>query len=188
MTNIPSCGGGGWTQVLKMDGEKDTFIYNSKLWTNKETYAMQDGLEGLTEKESKLASYWNTPFTKICLGMSYNGTRKWMTVHYTASSLYSLIAEGQFRATTAGRASWKSLIAGSSLQKYCNKEGFNIPNNVGIKMRIGIVANEYNNCHSCNSWIAYGNVVSGMTCGNRARYQGDNGDKDLATFGYILVQ
>jgi hypothetical protein len=35
------------------------------LWINNESYAVEDGLEGLTEKESKLASYWNIPFKKI---------------------------------------------------------------------------------------------------------------------------
>jgi hypothetical protein len=63
------------------------------LWTNKESYAVEDGLEGLTEKESKLASYWNTPFKKICLGMTVNGDRRWMVLDYEASSLYSVIAE-----------------------------------------------------------------------------------------------
>ncbi|XP_028396065.1 uncharacterized skeletal organic matrix protein 5-like isoform X2 [Dendronephthya gigantea] len=103
MTDIETCGGGGWTLVMKLDGNKNTFIFDSPLWTNKETYAIQDGLEGLAEKESKLASYWNTPFTKICLGMSYNGDKKWMTFDYNASSLYGVIADGQFRPTTAGR-------------------------------------------------------------------------------------
>ncbi|XP_028412836.1 uncharacterized skeletal organic matrix protein 5-like [Dendronephthya gigantea] len=173
MTDIPGCGVGGWTLVMKLDGTKNTFIYGSSLWTNKETYAAQDGLEGLTEKESKLASYWNTPFTKICLGMSHKKATKWMTLDDTASSLYSVIADGQFRATTAGRAAWKSLIAGSSLQKNCNREGFNAV----FRIRIGFQANNEEDCNSCDSWIGYG---AERTCGN--------GDKNLATFGYILVQ
>ncbi|XP_028396191.1 uncharacterized protein LOC114520165 [Dendronephthya gigantea] len=186
MTDIPGCGGGGWTLVIKFDGNKNTFIYNSQLWTNKETYAMQDGLEGLTKKESKLASYWKTPFTKVCLGMSYNGNRKWMTFDYTARSLYSVIADGQFRATTAGRAAWKSLIAESSLQLNCNKEGFNVLQR--SKIRIGIVANEQNDCNSCDSWLGFGTAINGKTSGNVAAYSTDNGDKDLATFAYFLVQ
>ncbi|XP_028412862.1 uncharacterized skeletal organic matrix protein 5-like [Dendronephthya gigantea] len=189
MTDIPGCGVGGWTLVMKLDGTKKTFEYRSSLWTNKEAYAVQDGLEGLTEKESKLASYWNTPFTKICLGMSYNGTRKLMSFNYTATSLYSVIADGQFRGTGAGRAAWKSLIANSSLQRNCNMEGFNniqIAN--GNRMRIGLVANEQEDCNSCDSWIGYGASFTGWTCGNVARHQPDNGDKNLATFGYILVQ
>ncbi|XP_028396261.1 uncharacterized skeletal organic matrix protein 5-like [Dendronephthya gigantea] len=188
MANIAACGGGGWTLVMKMDGKNDTFIYNSPLWTNNETYAIQDGLEGLTEKESKLASHWNTPFTKICLGMSYNGDRKWMTFNYTASSLYSVITDDQFRATTAGREAWKSLIADSSLQKNCNREGFNV--NLITAMRIGLFANENNDCYSCDSWIGYGIWIDGKTCGNYAHpsWNPDNGGKDLVTFGYILVQ
>ncbi|XP_028414181.1 uncharacterized skeletal organic matrix protein 5-like [Dendronephthya gigantea] len=184
MTDIPGCGVGGWTLVMKLDGTKKTFIYGSSLWTNKETYAVQDGLEGLTEKESKLASYWNTPFTKICLGMSYNGDRKWMSFNYTATSLYSVIADGQFRATTAGRAAWKSLIADSSLQKNCDREGFNNEYRHS-RMRIGLVANNEEDCNSCDSWLGYG---AGRTCGNVARHQPDNGDKNLAAFGYILAQ
>ena len=59
-----------------------------------ESYAVENGLEGLTEKESKLASYWNTPFKKICLSMTVNGDRRWNTFDYEASSLYSVIKDG----------------------------------------------------------------------------------------------
>ncbi|XP_028396188.1 uncharacterized protein LOC114520163 [Dendronephthya gigantea] len=185
MTDIPGCGGGGWTLVIKLDGNKDTFTYNSQLWTNKETYGIQDGLEGLAKKESKLDSYWKTPLTKVCLGMSYNGNRKWMSFNYTANSLYSAIADGTFRATTAGRAAWKSLVTDSSLQRNCNREGFN----VFSRMRIGLFANQENDCHSCDSWIGFGTLISGKTCANYAfNHSPDNGNKDLVTFGYILVQ
>ncbi|XP_028396184.1 uncharacterized protein LOC114520158 [Dendronephthya gigantea] len=186
MANITACGGGGWTLVMKMNGENDTFIYNSPLWTNKETHAIQDGLEGLTEKESKLASYWKTPFTKVCLGMSYNGNRKWMTFDYTANSLYSAIADGTFRATTAGWAAWKSLVRDSSLQRNCNREGFNVIS----KIRIGLFANQEKDCNSCDSRIGYGIWINRKTCGNYAHpnWDPDNGGKDFVTFGYILVQ
>ena len=52
------------------------FNYSSPYWINKETYAVEDGLEGLTEKQTKLASYWNTPFERICLGMKVNNDTK----------------------------------------------------------------------------------------------------------------
>lgn len=43
-----------------------------------------------------------------------------------ASSLYSLIADGKYRNTSLGRATWKTLIGnGASLQNNCNREGFN---------------------------------------------------------------
>ena len=115
--------------------------------------------------------------------MSYNGDKRWMTFNYTASSLYSVIADGQFRTTSAGREAWKSLIAESSLQRNCNKEGLN----VFSKMRIGIFANQEDDCRTCDSWLGYGTQVTGKVCGNVAKIEPDNGNKNLATFGYILV-
>ncbi|CAB4020141.1 Hypothetical predicted protein [Paramuricea clavata] len=196
MTDIPGCGGGGWTLVMKVNGSMNTFTYDSVLWKNKETYAIQNGLEGISDKESKLASYWNTPFTKICLGMSHNGERKWMTLNYAASSLYSVIADGQFRATTAGKATWKSLIAGTSLQNNCNREGFNVKFNSNSAMRIGIVANNEGDCNTCDSWLGFSRayVYDGtsnniLVCGNKATCcSSENEIKTLVTFGYILVQ
>jgi hypothetical protein len=159
-------------------------------------YAKEDGLRGMVWKESKLASYWNTPFTKICLGMSYNGDQKWMAFDYTASSLYDVIADGQFKPTNAGRDAWKSLIAGSSLQQNCRKEGFNMAYNLNSHLRLGIIANNENNCLSVDSWIGFsassvlnGKWTSHMVSGNRAKCcYSDNGEKLLPTFGYIFVQ
>ena len=118
--------------------------------------------------------------------MSYNGDKRWMTFDYTASSLYSVIADGQFRATTAGRAAWKSLIMSSSLQHNCNREGFNVL----LRMKIGLFANQENHCGSCDSWLGFGTEIGGKTCGNYAHseWSPDNGAKDLVAFGYILVQ
>ena len=55
-----------------------------------------------------------------------NGDRRWMVLDYEASSLYSAIADGQYRSTFAGNDTWMSVIAGSSSQSNCNREGFNI--------------------------------------------------------------
>ena len=164
------------------------------MWSNKESYAVEDGLEGLTEKESKLASYWNTPFKKICLGMTVNGDSKWIMLDHEASSLYSVIADGHYRNTSAGREAWKYLIAGSSLQQNCNKEGFNIAHNK-FNVRIGYYANNQNSCGLADSCIAFGiyyetcYIIANITCGNIAQCSGnDNGQKLTAAFGYILVQ
>ena len=166
------------------------------MWTNKESYAVEDGLEGLTEKESKLASYWNTPFKKICLGMTVNNETKWMMLDYDASSLYSVIADGQYRRTSAGRATWLSLIAGSSLQDNCNYEGFNIKlraDNLPLHtyLRLGLVGNNENDCKTPDSWFGFGTEYHykghkkrNLACGNRHFHT----DIDLPAFGYILVQ
>jgi hypothetical protein len=162
------------------------------LWTNKEGYAVEDGLERLTEKESKLASYWNTPFKKICLGMTVNGDRRWMVLDYEASSLYSVIADGQYRNTTAGKDAWMSVIAGSSLQPNCNHEGFNIQFPF-TNARLGFVANNEDDCESCDSWIGFGiyasfyRISDYQACGNRAAWEVDR-VVNIPAFGYILVQ
>jgi hypothetical protein len=127
--------------------------------------------------------------------MSYNGTKKWATIDSPADSLYSLIADGQFRATNAGKSTWKSLIAGASLQNNCNREGFNVNFNENYTMRIGIVANNEEDCDSCNSRLGFSTAyvnsdgvwTQTMVCGNRVTWP--NAERiSLVTFGYILVQ
>ncbi|CAB3977854.1 Hypothetical predicted protein [Paramuricea clavata] len=202
MTELSECGQGGWTLVMKVDGNKNDFNYSSPYWTNKETYAVEDGLKGLDNKQTKLASYWSIPFNNICLGMKVNGATKWIALNYTANSLHSVIEDGTFKRTTAGNEAWKSLIDGPSLQDNCNEEGFNIQGSYHfgeqyswhMNIRIGVVANEQNDCYSCDSCIGFGTSITGCeddvrktTCGNMAVCnQLDN--KNTAAFGYILIQ
>ena len=109
----------GWTLIMKIDGNRQTFKYNSDLWSNKKTF--QPNNLDLDDKETKLASYWTLPFTELRLGMKVDGTTRWITFRYTASSLYSLIADGKYRSTSIGKTKWRSLLSRSSLQRNCNK-------------------------------------------------------------------
>ncbi|XP_028396194.1 uncharacterized skeletal organic matrix protein 5-like [Dendronephthya gigantea] len=199
MDAISGCGGGGWTLVMKIDGNKNDFNYSSPYWTNKAAYKVEDGLEGLTEKQTKLASYWNTPFNKICLGMKVNNQTKWIALDYAASSLYNVIGDGSFKKTSVGKKKWKSLIDGSDLQKNCNREGLSIniryvaPGySTYVRVRIGIVANNQNDCRSCDSCIGFGTSarcnddIRNTTCGNMAVCDKLN-NKNTPAFGYILV-
>ena len=179
---------------------QNDFNYSSPYWTNKETYAVEDGLEGLNEKQTKLASYWNTPFNKICLGMKVTGVTQWIVIDHQASSLFNVIAGGGSTKTTAGRSTWKSLIAGSSLQSNCNDEGFNVKcqvNNLYTHVRIGLATNNEDRCDTCDSYIGFGasshgcGVQSTITCGNFAicsDVSHYNTDIYISAFGYILVQ
>ena len=141
-----------------------------------------------------MPTYWNTAFSKICLGMKISHKLRFVTINKSANSLYSLIADGQSRATSLGRNSWKSLIGPqASLQTNCNKEGFNAicSNKPNSKARIGITSNENNDCVTCDSRIGFGTggaPDNSNTCGNEASYSPDNGDKHIKTMGYILVQ
>ena len=156
-------------------------------------------MTGFDGQETKLPSYWETQFSKLCLGMRNGPTRRFVVIQQSANSLYALIADGKYRAASLGRNKWKSLIGPqASLQKNCNKEGFNVvcEGNKGSQLqcsraRIGIIANEQNDCYSCDSRIGYG--IGGFkddsnTCGNVAKHSADNGDKYIKAMGYILVQ
>ena len=116
-----------------------------------------------------------------------------IVINKQANSLYSLIADGQYRATFLGRNSWKTLIGSSaSLQFNCNKEGFNVmTDSYRAKSRIGILSNQENDCFTPDSRIGFG--TGGYpddfnTCGNAAAFYPDNGDKNIKAMGYILVQ
>ena len=126
--------------------------------------------------------------------MKISGQLRFIVINKQANSLYSLIADGTYRATSLGRDEWKKLIgAEGSLQLNCSKEGFNA---VGTrshysKARIGYIANNENHCNSCNSRIGFGTggrPNNSTTCGNAATHSLDNGDRNIKAMGYILVQ
>ena len=120
---------------------------------------------------------------------------KFVVINKHANSLYSLIADGKYRATSLGRNTWKTLIGSeASLQTNCNKEGFNVQysHNPGAsKARIGIISNQEDQCRSCDSRIGFGTggyVDDSNTCGNEATHSPDNGNKHIKAMGYILIQ
>ena len=104
---------------MKIDGNQQNFKYDSELWSNKKTF--QSNSLDLDDKETKLASYWTLPFTELRLGMKVDGTIRWISFSYRASSLYSIIADGQYRSTNIGKSKWRSLLPRSSMQTNCNK-------------------------------------------------------------------
>ena len=77
-----------------------------------------------------------------------------------------------------------------SLQRYCNKEGFNAMSKSGghSKARIGFLGNNENTCGTCDSRIGFNDDPN--TCGNEAisTWYSDRGDRHIKAMGYILVQ
>ena len=63
-------------------------------------------MNGFDSQETKLPSYWNTSFSKVCLGMGIGYQLKFIVINKRASSLYSLIADGQYRQMSLGRDTW----------------------------------------------------------------------------------
>ena len=171
-----------------------TFHYDSQYWSNYDEYNRLGGETGFDKQETKLPTYWNTSFSKICLGMKIGQQLGFIVINKQADSLHSLIADGRYRATSLGREKWKELIGSQgSLQYNCNKEGFNVVCSWSgySKARIGIVSNNEDECDSCNSRIRFGTAGrpgNSNTCGNEADVSPDNGDKHIKAMGYILVQ
>ncbi|XP_066021695.1 uncharacterized skeletal organic matrix protein 5-like [Pocillopora verrucosa] len=170
------CGDGGWTPVMKIDGNKNTFRFSSGYWTNKSEYNPSGATTGFDSQETKLQTYWNTPFSKVCLGMKVNGELRFTVINSQASSLHSLIADGQYRPTSLGRNKWIALTdSRARLQPNCNQEGFNTKAN--RKARVGILGNNENDCRTCDSAIGFG--VDNRACGDRS---------SIRAMCYILVQ
>ena len=152
-------------------------------------------MTGFDSRETKLPTYWNTPFAKICLGMKVGQQIRFIVVNKQANSLYSLIAHGKYQATSLGRQAWKTLIGPqASLQTKCNKEGFNVKSTLSFrsKARIGILGNEGSDgCNSCDSRIGFGTggtPDNNNACGNEASSTSDKGVKHIRSMGYIFVQ
>ena len=71
-----------------------------------------------------MPTYWSTPFSKICLGMRIGHQIKFIVINKQANSLYSLIADGHYRATSLGRNTWKTPISSqASLRTTVTKKG-----------------------------------------------------------------
>ena len=185
----------GFQNVLFLIFVLPTFHYNSPLWANKNEFNRPGGKTGFDSQQTKLPTYWNTPLSKICLGMKIGHQIKFIIINRHANSLYSLIADGRFLPTSLGRNTWKTLIGSqASSQTNCNKDGFNAVGSVqgSSKARIGILGNNENDCATPDSRIGFG--TGGYhddynTCGNEAsgRWSSDNGVKHIKAMGYILV-
>ena len=140
--------------------------------------------------ETKLPTYWNTSFSKICLGMKIDQQLRFIVINM-ADSLYSLIADGQYRSTSLGRDTRRSLIGPkASCQIYCNREGFNLYSlnpyweSRAAKARIGFVTNNTYNCNDVDTRIGFG-TGRGIVADKSGL---DNGPRFIKAMGYILVQ
>ena len=124
--------------------------------------------------------------------MKINNQINFTVINKQANSLYSLIADGQYRSTSLGRDKWLSLIgSNASLQWNCKKEGFNAKCTLSgrSKTRIGILGNDQTDCYECNSRLGFGsggNYDETNTCGNLDNHEGKR--LSIKTMGYILVQ
>ena len=156
---------------------QSTFRFSSGYWTDKNEYNPSGGMTGFDSQEAKLPTYWNTPFSKVCLGMKVNRQMNFSLITSQAPSLHSLIADGRYRSSSLGRNKWIALTdSKANLQRYCNKEGFNTQT-IHRRARVGILGNNENDCNTCDSVIGFG--VDNTACGDLS---------SIRAMCYILVQ
>ena len=171
------------------------------MWKNKNSLNIEAGQTSFDNEETKLPTFWSTSFQEICIGMKVGGDLNFISFSYPASSLYSLFADGIYRSTNVTREEWKSLLAGSSLQTGCRKQGFNVDTTNYVDTRLGYIGNEQEDCDSTDSYIGIGsNSKKGnIHCaqientgeniaGNYAKCSPDNGAVDITAMAYLLVR
>jgi hypothetical protein len=180
--------GGGWTLVMKVDGDASTFAYDSPHWTTSTVH--EDGAVAFDDMEAKYRSFNEVAFNALRVGMFGGGE---VTIAKSATSVRSLIAAGSFESTNVGRAGWLGLMSGSALQSGCEREGFNVTCGT-TRARIGIVGDDDAACASCESRLGLGTdgTAGGQSganvCGNEARNIGAGGDRSMRSVGYIFVR
>jgi hypothetical protein len=192
--------GGGWTLAMKIDGSKPTFGYTSSLWTDDELFA--EGSADLSATEAKLRSFGAVPFESVRVVVVDAGTPRTLVLPIAAASLRDLFAGPSLR-TAVGRPSWLGLFASPSLPLHCNHEGVNVDYG-GLggypRVRLGIVANNENDCGSPDAYLGVGLALAGdngcypaglptITLGNVAASRcGASQDRATRAFGYVFVR
>ncbi|MDB4935039.1 MAG: hypothetical protein JWP87_2011 [Labilithrix sp.] len=181
--------GGGWTLAAKADGTKATFTYAAALWTDTSSF----GTAALDATEAKLPSFNNLAFTNVRIIMNTGLVSTSAVIPRTATSLSTAFLTAF--PSTLGRAAWKALVPNSSLQPNCNVEGFNSnTSDIGHShVRIGIIGNEGGDgCGSPDSFLGIGGAGypcgGSATVGNIAGCSPDNGNVNIASFGYVFVR
>ncbi len=200
--------GGGWTLVLKALGSSPTFAWDSPLWSNAATF--NTASPDLDRVEARLASWSEVSFDEVLIGMEApigadpSPIDLNVAVITTSdSSLFDLMAPGDYVSTNLGRSAWLGLIDDSSLQQQCNREGFNVESDVGsiddaVAQRIGIIANEFNGCGLADSRLGIGGLsgttvmancsVSGDPTGNFAGCDPRVASVNIPAFAVVFVR
>ncbi len=162
-----------WTLVMKVDGARTTFQYDSSHWVTASRY--MDGAVDLNRNEAKYVGFNATPFHELRLQTRTGSTERDVVVtvmpHPTvASSLVDVILGRVMPAPALlqGPEPWAGVFPGARLQPMCRRFGFNIAPGGGgtrARVRIGGVGDESTaNCTTPDSWVGVGGYVNEILC------------------------
>ena len=147
---------GGWTLVLKADGSKNTFNFNSEYWTNNSVYWNQNYLED--NLEFKNLGFSTINFDNIKLELKTGDYIDSINFNYNSSSLLDLfLNNNNLQFDWYNKNDFMNLVPNSSLQPNCNAVWLNLKFSNGNQhgIRLWISSNNENNCSSDDSriWI-----------------------------------
>ena len=160
-----------------------------------------------TTKRPSCQHFGKTTLMDLCVGIKVGDTTRFLSMKAPAGkgpnkegawSLYDVLSNDDYHQSKLGEAKWRSLVPAASLQPNCKKEGFNVKSK-RMKVRIGILGNNEDDCLSAESFIGVGgnpwhNELCGfkvdkvITVGNIATCGPDNGVKVTRGMGYILIR
>lgn len=180
--------GGGWTLVLKQNGQSPLMEFSSAFWTTEAELNPEQ--HGLDQTEAKLFGYSYLPFSQMRVGFAPIGSgqppQNWMAVVANHTSLKAAIT-GAPNTTIpgAGRLGWQALLPGFVLAPNCTMEGFNL---AGL-VRIGIVASDTMTCDPAYAssrigFGGFGQTSSGSVCNLGCSQP----DIRRPAFGYLFVR
>lgn len=192
--------GGGWTLILKIDGAKPTFTFDSQIWTNDLSL---ESSHDLSLVEYKNRAFSTLAFDAVRLAMVESGRTRAIVVPTKAPSLKSLFLGGAVL-TSLGQATWFELLSSARLQGPCYREGFNLraPTYPDTRVRIGIVGDSDSDCLSPDSFLGFGTEIHPMVCGESEPREiscgnyagggcagvGSSNDRRTKAFGFVFVR
>eukprot|EP00794_Sanderia_malayensis_P009159 gene9159-10132_t len=100
LSALAGCSGGGWTLILKTNGQKTTFNYDASYWTTNNVYnhiyALKYNVK-IHGQEAKFPAFNQLSYTKVCIGMRYDGVTKFLETPATETSMLSLMQSGVYK-------------------------------------------------------------------------------------------
>ncbi len=194
--------GGGWTLVLKTDGNTGRFAWGSPLWTDEGLY--RPGSLDLTPGNAKLEAYLHVPFAQVRVGFLDGADQLgWVLARRDdgeASSLRAamLASEPMTLSRLSGMpmrdSDWTSQLEGASsyLQSGCGRSALPNPGGGGCGLycahvRIGILGNDGGNCSTPDSYMGVGGHPSDRRATPTTGAIDEHGD-GVAAHGFVMVR
>lgn len=180
--------GGGWTLALKVDGADPANGYDGAVWTAADV----SGTVALDSQPGKTLAFSTLTVHEVRVGLRGKGVVRWLVLPVSGTSLQSLFTAGKPVPTQLGALAWETLLDPGSVQSNCLLEGLNVVPGGGGKVRVGISANNEDDCSSNDSWLGLGGSgacgVQKTTAGNVACWYADHGEANVPAIGYLMVR